>query len=160
MRLFDWFRRKPPAPSIDDPVFGKLTRHNEELWVGSCVIERNPAREPVQVLLHALEGRPSTEQSETFRMLCENYRGLRSAISRELFELCQSYADFFQDEKVPGNPEAPEEFIALTTLECIDVQSDGTLRLLYGFSQADIWDDAVMNILVKDGKPEWDCIDT
>jgi hypothetical protein len=43
MRLFGWFRRKPPAPSIDDPVFGKLTRHNEELWVGSCVIEGNQA---------------------------------------------------------------------------------------------------------------------
>ena len=155
MGFLNWFRRKPEPQSTIDPVFGKLTRDDDAvLWEGWCVIEGSNTG--VNVWVEG-EGRPNPEQTEAFHVLQAKYKDMRPAIGRQLWKMWQDYAEFYEKGR-PAVPEAPEEFISLTSLDWIDVEKDGTIVLCYGFAEKGIWDDATMRIVVKNGVAEGDGI--
>ena len=153
MGLFDRFRQtKKAAQSISDPVFGELKGDSSGSWSGSIAF--SPAGRTVRVLIHADGSNPAEVHQRAYNDLSRRYAQLRPAIGDALFALWKPWLDQIPDKKRSAVlPHSADQVLAQTQLESIAIEHDGSLVLGYAFATSGVWDDAVLNVGLKDWVP-------
>lgn len=129
--------------TYDDPVLGHLVYSHGE-WSGEPLFR--PVGHEVLLTLVSDDTPPSPERRATFSGLVDRYTSLRGPIGLALFT---AWSEHLKSQ--PGAPSVvrtPTELLAHTTLDWIDLQAGGIVKLGYSFTEDMHWPDAMLSVRI------------
>lgn len=126
--------------STNDPVLGHLVFDNGE-WSGEPMFR--PVGHEVLLTLVSDGAAPSPDQRAVFTGLVDRYTSLRGPIGLALFTAWKEHA---HDSR--ARVATPADMLKHTTLDWIDVQAGGVVKLGYSFTDDMDWPDAMLSVRV------------
>jgi hypothetical protein len=139
MRL--WKRRRP---TLDDLVFGRLTR-DRDCWLAEPPVVG--ADRPLVSVVAGEEG-PSDAQRSAYQQFQKQLVGLREEISEALYQLYTPYLGV-ADWQGP-RPDSASHLRAMLEFSSVRFLEEGAPELLFAF-KGDIWPDAMFIVEIRDG---------
>jgi hypothetical protein len=144
------WKRRPET--VDDPVFGRLTRGKHNWSVESS--ESNATRP--SIYLAGGDTVPTEAQRTAHRQLETLLAGHALEVSKALYDLYAPYLEL-PDWEGP-RPDSAAALRTMLQLDSVTYAPDGAVELLYGFV-GDAWPDAMFTVEIRNGSVRGVCLD-
>jgi len=132
-----------------DPVLGVLEYDGKSAWGGRAAF--SPLARDVAVSVVTAGGEPTAGQRERFVELVRRYPNMAPAIGQALLDLYRPACEG-HDGALP-DPASAAAMSTMTELDWVEIGSDESVRLGYGFVEGAGWDDAMLTIRLVDWNP-------
>ncbi len=139
------FRRSKPL-TLGHPSLGQLQWDGTiRTWDGSVLFI--PIGADVSINLYGSETGPDAAAVHALQELTAIFESLVPKLAEALYSLFQPYIEALSLR----DAESPAQLWHLVRLDMIAVVGPGHIELVFGLAQEGVWDDAMLNIQIKQG---------